>query len=480
VLTFVPSVDLQGAGLGPHSLVITDGVPNDLPFVGGLITEAFQTPLAHINVLSRARGTPNMALTDARTHPRLAPLLGKLVRLDVEAADFAVREASPEEAEAFWEAQHPSGPRVVPPSNPSVRGIQPLEARRFADAPAIGTKAAQFAELYRVVEPYSNCGADTVPLRVPGRAFAIPVAHYLDHLRASGADELLVELEADPAFRTDPAVRAEGLESLRSLMLATPVESELLAAVESAIEERFGAARVRLRSSSNTEDLPEFNGAGLHTSVSAEVGSTKLSVEDGLRTVWASLWNLRAYDEREFANIEQSRAAMGVLVHLAMPGEAAQGVAISRNMLDVTRNGIYTINAQVGRGLGHEPRARRRHRPVALHLAAPLAARQLSNAQQPHRRRRRAQRNGHPRRRLRPGGGAQTLSPAPRPRARQPPLRHANRVQTRPGQPRRHREASAAPADPRVRAAHRLPRILSERSRRGYEDVTLGRPCRSA
>jgi hypothetical protein len=348
VLTFVPSVDLQGAGLGPHSLVITDGVPNDLPFVGGLITEAFQTPLAHINVLSRARGTPNMALTDARTHPRLAPLLGKLVRLDVEAADFAVREASPEEAEAFWEAQHPSGPRVVPPSNPSVRGIQPLEARRFADAPAIGTKAAQFAELYRVVEPYSNCGADTVPLRVPGRAFAIPVAHYLDHLRASGADELLVELEADPAFRTDPAVRAEGLESLRSLMLATPVEPELLAAVESAIEERFGAARVRLRSSSNTEDLPEFNGAGLHTSVSAEVGSTKLSVEDGLRTVWASLWNLRAYDEREFANIEQSRAAMGVLVHLAMPGEAAQGVAISRNMLDVTRNGIYTINAQAG------------------------------------------------------------------------------------------------------------------------------------
>ena len=47
-------------------IVLTDDVPNDIPFVGGLITEAFQTPLAHVNVLSQNRGTPNAALLNAR------------------------------------------------------------------------------------------------------------------------------------------------------------------------------------------------------------------------------------------------------------------------------------------------------------------------------------------------------------------------------------------------------------------------------
>ena len=50
-------------------MLITDDVPNDVPLVGGLITEAFQTPLSHVSVLSRNRGTPNMALRDAREDP---------------------------------------------------------------------------------------------------------------------------------------------------------------------------------------------------------------------------------------------------------------------------------------------------------------------------------------------------------------------------------------------------------------------------
>ena len=42
-----------------------DAVPNDISIVAGQITAEFQTPLAHINVLSVNRGTPNMALRGA-------------------------------------------------------------------------------------------------------------------------------------------------------------------------------------------------------------------------------------------------------------------------------------------------------------------------------------------------------------------------------------------------------------------------------
>jgi phosphoenolpyruvate synthase/pyruvate phosphate dikinase len=140
----------------------------------------------------------------------------------------------------------------------------------------------------------------------------------------------------------------KGLESVRKKILDAPVEPGLLASVVDAIRSRFGTNTVRLRSSSNTEDLATFNGAGLHTSTSAEVDATGVSVGDSLRIVWSSLWNTRAYDERDFANIEQTAAAMGVLVHGAFQSEAAQGVAISRNALHATRADQYYLNEQIG------------------------------------------------------------------------------------------------------------------------------------
>jgi hypothetical protein len=140
----------------------------------------------------------------------------------------------------------------------------------------------------------------------------------------------------------------DGLARVRQAMLDHPVDPELLAELSAAVELRYGTGKVRFRSSSNTEDLATFNGAGLHTSTSADIEGNASSVEDALRTVWASLWNTRAYDERDFGNVEQTEAAMAVLVHQAWPGEAAQGVAISRNALHATRDSQYYINAQIG------------------------------------------------------------------------------------------------------------------------------------
>lgn len=348
VLRFVPSAALELEPVPLHSLVVTDAVPNDIAFVEGLITEAFQTPLAHVNVLSRARGTPNMALANARHHPRLAPLLGKLVRLDVGAGDFSIREASPEEAAAFWATRSVSEEPVVPPRSLEARGILPLTERSLADVATIGAKAAQFAELYRITKLPTGCSSDTLPLGVPEQAFAIPFAHYMEHFESSGARAHLDALLSDPDFMALPDAHEAGLRALREKILAQPVEPGLLAAVEAAVRERFGNKRVRFRSSSNTEDLPEFNGAGLHTSMSAELDDPELRVADAMRTVWASLWNTRAFDERAYANLDQTQVAMAILVHEASRSEAAQGVGVSRNLMHVTRADIYFIDAQIG------------------------------------------------------------------------------------------------------------------------------------
>lgn len=342
-LRFVPASELAGASLGPDIILVTDDVPNDIPLVGGLVTEAFQTPLAHVNVLSQNRGTPNASLKNARSE--LAASYDRLVRLEVAPAGLRVSPAAPEEALAFWQSRTPAGPPFAPRLDTALRGVQPLADHDLTSLPAIGAKAAQLAQLGRGRAPY--CGGLEL-IYTPEAPFAVPLVHSLEHLERSGARALLDELGTQEDFIADPGVRARGLSEVRARILAEPVDASLLAEVEQAVRTRFGSERVRFRSSSNSEDLPGFNGAGLYTSVAAELGDETRRVDDALRIVWASLYNARAYDERAYAHIDESRVAMGVLVHGAFLGEQANGVAVSRNVLDPTRGDIYYLNAQAG------------------------------------------------------------------------------------------------------------------------------------
>ncbi|MET0386322.1 MAG: lamin tail domain-containing protein [Polyangiales bacterium] len=343
-LEFLPASELEAAVLGPDRIVVTDAVPNDIPFVGGLITEVFQTPLAHVNVLSQNRGTPNMSLLDARHDPVLAPLLGQLVRFEVDHTGFHVQPASAEEARAF-QAEHYAAPeRVSPRLDVSVRGPVDLAGRGLSDLPSIGAKAAQLAELSKVV----GSGACPGPLALPATPFAIPLVHYVEHFAQSGALAQLTAAEQNAEFRADANARARVLADIQAKMLATPVDPALLTQVEALISERFGDVRLRFRSSSNTEDLPGFNGAGLYESWSGALGDPERPIERAIREVWASLWSLRAYDEREYGAIDQHGVAMGVLVHPAFLSERANVIAISRNVLDPTRSDVYYMSAQTG------------------------------------------------------------------------------------------------------------------------------------
>ena len=83
-------------------------IPNDIPVVMGIITNEFQTPLSHINVLSQNRGTPNMGLRNAWSDPALKALEGKWVHLTVTAFDHQIVEVTAEQAEAWWQKNKPT------------------------------------------------------------------------------------------------------------------------------------------------------------------------------------------------------------------------------------------------------------------------------------------------------------------------------------------------------------------------------------
>lgn len=322
-----------------NDIVVLDEAPLDLPVCAGVITAAMQTPLSHVAVLATNRATPDMALRGALDDPRVRALEGRLVRLHVSPQDWDLREATQAEAARAWEA---SRPRAVtaPPLDPRDVGLPSLASLDRARVDVAGAKAAQLAELGRVMPP--------VP--VP-RAFVVPFHAYLQHLARSGADARVLALGMDPSLRDDPAARERALADIRARIASTPVDPALLRAVRARARALFPGARMRLRSSTNAEDLPGFNGAGLYRSTVVDADAGDAPLADALRAVWASTWGFQAHEEREYFRIDSGRVAMAVLAQESVDDDVVDGVAITGNPFNAGRPALF-FNAQVARDEG--------------------------------------------------------------------------------------------------------------------------------
>jgi hypothetical protein len=328
--------ELATTYVSPRELVVLDRVPNDLSVVAGVVTEQLQTPLSHVNVLSQQRGTPNMAFTSA--HERFAPLEGRWVRLTVRAFDWEVAEVTADEAEAWWQEHRPP-PTVIQPADDSVGGVLDIDAVGVADIPRVGGKAAHYGVLRHI-------GASVHV----ADALALPVRHYRQFLAANGFDVRIHAMLADPAFRSDGNARKAMLLQLQADMLAAPVSPALLDELTTRLTAEFPATRMKFRSSTNAEDLEHFTGAGLYTSAAGAVGDPARPLDVAIKTVWASMWNFRAFEERDYAGIDHEQVAMAVLVNPAYIDELANGVAITANIFD-PRPGAedaFYVNAQAG------------------------------------------------------------------------------------------------------------------------------------
>lgn len=326
--------ELNDIYLGKRDIVVLNGIPNDLPVVSGIITTEFQTPLSHINVLSHNRETPNMALADALENPKITDFLDQLICLDVTSDSFNIRTATITEAEAFWAIKEPSIP-IILSVDTTDKGLLDFDNLDRSDVNKVGGKAANFSVMSKL---------DYIP--IPENAFAIPFVHYERHLKENGIDVIINTLLEDPSFNSDQEVRKEKLERLRQIIEDAPIDSELLALVNSKIKNFEEFPSFRFRSSTNAEDLEVFSGAGLYSSYSAKEDNDEKTVESAIKRVWSSLWNFRAYEEREYYKIDHHFVSMGVLAHRSFPDEDANGVIVTRNLYN-SNDGII-VNVQYG------------------------------------------------------------------------------------------------------------------------------------
>lgn len=317
----------------PNDILIVKGTPVALPLCKAIVSDCFQTPLSHIQVLSHNKKMPSAFVQHIFTNDSILKYEGKLIKMTVNADTVVITPSSTDER-----LNHPEK-RITLPLHTKIKSILPIEKCMALSNADIGTKAKGFADLKLISDQQNNL------FLTPQGAFVIPFYFYKQHIQNARIDTFLLLLEHCDLNETKKL--DELLSNIRSAIHATPMSKELIVQVYAQITKNNCGNSYRFRSSSNAEDLLNFSGAGLYESKTGQIGHPKKSVERAIKKVWASIYSYRAYQERRFATIDEKTVAMSVLAHRNFPDEDINGVIITKNIYRTDYPGIV-INAQKG------------------------------------------------------------------------------------------------------------------------------------
>eukprot|EP01123_Difflugia_compressa_P014200 TRINITY_DN710_c0_g1_i4.p1 TRINITY_DN710_c0_g1~~TRINITY_DN710_c0_g1_i4.p1 ORF type:complete len:1221 (-),score=179.58 TRINITY_DN710_c0_g1_i4:146-3808(-) len=357
--------------LANTDIPVFNQLPLDLAVVAGVITSVFQTVNSHINLKSNERDTPNMILLNYDKIPCIQTFLNKPIKLTVASYGWSIEKSTLEEVrnktelrtiekkwlslyhDTFNEIQ--SYDQMCEPDDPigcllkkKIYGTKASSLGFLRNKNVLGTALDNNSLSY-------SLGYDLSPI-----GFGLPFQFYVDfvnyppnaYIKTLVSDLTKMETEREPL----PIERLNISTLLKKAFWEATVPPHILNAIVKAVDLYLTPNKVnqvKFRSSSNAEDLPGFDGAGLYDSFSADVGSktpknvsstcyydqslddmVPSTIECALKGVYGSLWNQRAIEERTFARYKHETCVMGISV---VPRYKELGKSVTANSVAITR-----------------------------------------------------------------------------------------------------------------------------------------------
>lgn len=395
-------------------ILIFSRVPLDIGPLSGVISIAPQVPNSHVVLRTVNQNIPNIYIPKALDEQSIKSHLGQLIKFTVspqgswklEGAAQLGPEVLQKESNAYFKSRRPD----LPPLEFDLRESKIFSINEKTPSPALakiyGAKGANFALMNQVLKQQ---GHNRELFR---GTFLIPFSWYANFLQApisqgqkgrvsdackkkkrkhcqrlakmaqpsQNLSSLINALVAPPLTEymlANSSFRKEALWYLRSLIKGQSIPAASLELLRITINKNYpSSTRMRFRSSTNAEDLPGINGAGLYDSKAACLAdeltpdenksacrskgeilrldqliaslrknpnentqliaqmekkkSKKYPLEKAIKGVYASMWNERAFLYRNYLGLDQQKVFMGILVHPSFTDESANGVVISR------------------------------------------------------------------------------------------------------------------------------------------------------
>ncbi len=350
-LKFIPANEIDDAyadgRLNPQDILLTDGVPSEVPFFAGIISLTPSTPSSHVAILAKSYGIPFVYPVDPAMRTQLQGLVGRKIGLSV--IDLfrgcVVRvldlegQLSPELEAEILDLKSIPELELTPKASFGVLSAS-TDTLTPADIQYFGGKAANFGLLRQSIP-------DNSPIAI---AFSFDLwDEFLDQTLPAG-HSLRTEINNRLApFSYPPPIDEvrtnlnEIRDLIRNTATFTPAQKQ---SITSALSPFDPSRKIRFRSSTNVEDSEHFTGAGLYNSYSGcllddldgdTVGPShcdpgrdeERGVYRAMRRVYGSFYNENAFLERLRFGVDESTVGMGLLVHHSFPDdiELANGVS---------------------------------------------------------------------------------------------------------------------------------------------------------